>query len=69
MIKVYQHLNVCDVCRLIDNDETPKACAYCSLCDSYICQRDQSDWWRRGKAFLKRRLEKGFRGDPNYRTD
>jgi hypothetical protein len=69
MIKVYQALNVCDVCRLLEGDVTPKVCGYCKLCDSNICQADMNNWWRRGKAALKRRLEPNFKGDKNYQVN
>lgn len=59
---------VCDVCRLVDGDLSLKYCYYCSLCDSWICERDNNNWWRRGKAFLIRKLEPGFKGDPSYKV-
>jgi hypothetical protein len=61
-------LMVCDVCRLLDADVVLKYCVYCKLCDSWLCANDKTDWWRRGKAFLKRKLESNFRGDPNYKA-
>lgn len=61
-------LVVCDVCRLLDNDLVLKYCGYCKLCDSNICDADVHNWWRRARAFYKRRVEPTFRGDPNYKT-
>ena len=70
MIQVQQGpLYVCDVCRILDGDLTPKVCHYCGLCDSLICLADENNWWRRGKAFLRRKLEPSFKGDPNYKVD
>jgi hypothetical protein len=67
MIKVQTTpLVVCDVCRILESDLTLKYCDYCGLCDSWICKQDQEAWWRRTKAFWKRRVEPNFRGDPNY---
>lgn len=57
---------ICDVCRLLDFDISVKLCTYCSMCDAWICEQDQSKWARRIKAAIKRKLEPGFRGDPAY---
>ena len=51
-----------------DGDTKPKVCAYCSLCDANICQADTWRWDRRGRAFLVRKLEPDFKGDPAYKT-
>jgi hypothetical protein len=59
---------VCDVCRLLDADLHPKPCDYCGLCDSWICQQDLHNWMRRARAFVARKLEPSFAGDPNYKT-
>jgi len=42
--------HVCDVCSLIDGDDSMKPCAYCSLCDAWLCEHDMHDWRRRGMA-------------------
>ena len=70
MIQVYQTqaLTVCDVCRLLDKDLMPKPCAYCNMCSSWICQQDGGNWLRRARAFLVRKLEPDFKGDPAYKT-
>lgn len=60
---------VCDVCRLVDYDTTKKECAYCSMCDAWICQNDLSKWGRRMKAAVLRRFEPGFKGDPTYNVN
>jgi hypothetical protein len=57
---------MCDVCRLVDYDTTPKLCNYCGLCDAYICEGCAGNWPRRIKAAFKRRLEPGFSGDVSY---
>jgi hypothetical protein len=67
MIRV-QELQICDVCRLLDGDEKPKVCFYCSMCDANICQQDSWRWDRRARAFLRKRQQPGFKGDPNYKT-
>lgn len=65
MIQTPQY-TICDVCRLLDFDTTPKLCGYCSMCDANICQEDMNKWGRRVKAFFKRKLEPGFRGLEDY---
>lgn len=57
---------ICDVHRLLDYDTTNRLCVYCGLCDAWICTECQSQWGRRIKAAIKRKLEPGFRGDPTY---
>ena len=50
-------LEVCDVCRLIDGDVSPKWCAYCSLCDSWVCVDDQNRAGRRFHAAYLHQFE------------
>lgn len=57
---------ICDVCRLCDFDTTTKLCRYCPLCDAWICIDDDIRWDRRLKAAVKRKLEVGYSGLPNY---
>ena len=57
---------MCDVCRLLDFNTEEKLCSYCAMCDAWICEKCSSDWIRRIKAALKRKLEPGYRGIPNY---
>jgi hypothetical protein len=59
---------ICDVCRLLDGDTTLKDCGYCGLCDSWICTEDRTNWLRRARAAVKRKLEPNYRGQPDYRT-
>jgi hypothetical protein len=51
------HWAVCDVCRLVDGDSSPKVCFYCSSCDSEICIDDADRFGRRALAAMRRRLE------------
>lgn len=64
-IYVLEH-RVCDVCRLLDEDTELKNCGFCGLCDSWICQADQTNWSRRLRAFYKRRVEPLYRGQLDY---
>lgn len=50
------NLHICDVCKLLDNDNQPKACTYCKACDAWLCDRDKGDWMRRTAAAAKRVL-------------
>ena len=58
--------HVCDVCRLLDGDLSEKPCGYCEMCDSWICERDKACWQRRIWAAVKRKLEFGYKGHPEY---
>lgn len=49
-------MNICDVCKLLDNDETLKECEWCELCKAWICKRDIKNNYRRSLAMLKRKL-------------
>lgn len=62
MIGTASQHRMCDVCRLVDYDTTAKWCAYCGLCDSWICEADLGNWVRRIKAAIKRKLEPGYKG-------
>lgn len=59
-------VRACDVCRLVDYDVAPKPCTYCPMCDAWICEADNNKWGRRIKAAIKRKLEPGYKGLPNY---
>jgi hypothetical protein len=41
---------VCDVCRLVDDDEAPKPCRFCAWCKSWLCERCRPDLMRRARA-------------------
>jgi hypothetical protein len=40
----------CDVCVILDNDQTIKECAYCGLCDKWICAVCRPNMLRRAEA-------------------
>ena len=42
--------HVCEVCAVLDGDDTLKPCTYCSFCDAWLCEHDLQDWLRRTKA-------------------
>ena len=44
----------CDVCRILDGDESPQPCEWCSLCKAWLCVRDQFDILRRARAGFMR---------------
>ena len=56
----------CDVCRLLEGNSSPKPCTYCSLCDAHICGACFRNWPRRIRAAVLRRLEPGYKGQPDY---
>lgn len=53
---------VCDVCRLVDRDETPKDVGYCPLCGAWMCESCRVSPARRARAAGLRALEKFRRG-------
>jgi len=57
---------ICDVHRLLDYDCENRVCFYCGMCDAWICMEDSNRWDRRIRAALKRKLEPGYGGLPNY---
>lgn len=50
----------------MDGDSSAKFCAYCGLCDAWICEQDANRWDRRLFAAAKRKLESDYRGLQNY---
>lgn len=52
------HVQVCDVCRLLDGDTSLKYCFYCPACDAWICEDDASNWGRRARASAARLQER-----------
>ncbi len=44
----------CEVCRLLNKDESLKLCKWCQSCNAWICEDDVTNYLRRGRAFLKR---------------
>jgi len=61
-----QYQAICDVCRLVDKDYSIKECGFCPMCDSYICTKDNNRWDRRLIAAIKRKIEPGYTGLPDY---
>jgi hypothetical protein len=61
-----QQFVICDICRLLDYSTEQKLCGYCPMCDAFICEQCSTNWPRRIKAAIKRKLEPGFKGDPQY---
>lgn len=47
-------LHVCDVCRIVDKDETVKLCQFCTSCKAWICDTCRSNPIRRTHAALGR---------------
>lgn len=47
---------ICDVCLLVDNDKTIKEVTYCKECNAYICTECYPNWFRRGMAAIKQKL-------------
>ena len=56
------YMTVCDVCRLVWGDMTPRKCFYCGFCDAWICEGHRDDWPARTHAKVLRMLEKKNRG-------
>ncbi len=46
----------CDVCSLVDNDNTFKEVVYCEECEAYICKKCQSNWIKRAVAYFIEKL-------------
>lgn len=66
MISTNQRFGMCDVCRICDFNTTDKQCFYCGMCDAWICAECSSNWPKRLKAAIKRKLEPGYKGLENY---
>ena len=47
-------ISICDVCFLLDMDGSKKIVEFCSVCNSFICDRCRNDWERRAKAALEK---------------
>jgi hypothetical protein len=43
-------IGVCEVCRKLDGDSSPKPVEWCPSCRADICDRCRGDWGRRLKA-------------------
>lgn len=53
-------MRACDVCTLVDGDETPKETGYCGICRAHMCEPCRDDTPRRARAMALRHL-KGLR--------
>jgi hypothetical protein len=51
-------LHICDVCQLLDNDDTLKMCVYCGFCEAWFCSKDRNRPDRRALAATKRKLQR-----------
>jgi hypothetical protein len=49
-------VNRCDVCAILDGDNTPKITRYCGVCDKFICATCWKSPYRRGLAAFSFRL-------------
>jgi len=47
---------VCEVCQILDEDESLKPCTYCHFCKAYVCDKDLRNWTRRSEAAVKKML-------------
>lgn len=55
---VKPQLHICDVCKLIDKDETLKFCTFCPVCNAWICTKDRNRLDRRAQAMALRAIGK-----------
>ena len=47
-----EQLQICEVCRRLNNDLRLKLCRWCDFCGVWICRHDQKDYARRAAAAL-----------------
>ena len=50
-------IGVCDVCLLVDGDDSAKTVSFCSFCQSWICQRCSQNPIKRARAAGLRKLQ------------
>lgn len=50
-------IDVCDVCALVDHDESPKEINYCERCGANICAECESNLPRRAQAWGLRKMK------------
>lgn len=48
----------CDVCSLVDGDESPKDVGYCGMCKAWLCEHCRTSLGRRAIAALKKGVGK-----------
>ncbi len=51
-----EELRTCDVCVILNNDQTLKVCAFCSLCQAWMCRLCRINPRRRMIAAAKKKL-------------
>lgn len=49
-------VGACEVCRLVDGDDSPKVVRWCDFCRAWICDGCWGDWKRRTRAAIRRRI-------------
>jgi len=47
----------CTVCRLLDEDTTPKPVYYCTRCQAYLCETCYHSATRRARAMIRMKIE------------
>lgn len=45
---------VCEVCRLVDDNRCPQLCRWCNACNAWICRADWKNIGRRAIAAMRR---------------
>jgi len=56
-----QEFGVCEVCRLVYGDISPKSVRWCWYCKAWICERHWGDYPVRAKAAMLRARERYVR--------
>ena len=49
-------VGVCDVCRIVDGDLSPKEVQYCDFCKAWICKRCESNIPKRALAAAMQKI-------------
>lgn len=52
---------ICKVCELLDNDKTEKEGEYCEMCEAFICNECEPNWYRRAMAAIKEGIKKAVK--------
>lgn len=47
----------CDVCLLVDADESFKLVTYCKVCNANICLDCNKNWLKRSKAYFLKKIK------------
>ncbi|PSH05144.1 MAG: hypothetical protein CXZ00_03025 [Acidobacteria bacterium] len=51
-----ERVGVCEVHRLVDQDERPRRVHYCPVCDAWMCDECSRNWGRRARAMFLQRM-------------